>query len=333
MRKSNLALGAVVLFGLGCRQATHQRVYVDFEAVLASYSGSPLPSRPVPHPPVGLPAKTLSVPAVAPRTLLVEGASARQASALLELNRQAAVRELTTLLAQRYVREVERAGQARIKSLEPSKRTAYEEALAAIRTEFDTYAQKRGAKLAQLTSLVGFPDPNPLSIPPTAAVPKFVEGRLAQAVQLRKDIAGLDADYKAKSASLLAAAAQKYDTDLTEANLQIEQDRAAAFARAEQEATAEAAKSFKLLAPLVMSSAKVDMPGQPAESVTLPAVPAPIAAPNVRERTLTLDQRRTILKDQLQMWSAVNGYQLSDSPDGVPNVTLDFVRWRKERKL
>jgi hypothetical protein len=333
MRKSRLAPAAVLLLGLGCHQATHRRVFVDFEAVLASYSASPLPSRPVPHPPSGLPAKTLSIPAVAPRSIVVEGASATQANALLEQNRKTAVRELTKLLAERYVREVERAGQTRIHALEPAKRKAYEEAQSAIRTEFDAYAQKRGGKLAELTSLVGFPDPNPLSLPPTVQVPKFVQTRLDRAAQLRKDIAGLDDDYQNRVASILAAAEKQYDVSLTEARLQIEEDRAAAFARAEQEATAEAAKSYKSLAPLIMGGSRVDLPGRPAQSVTLPAIPVPRPAPNVRERTLTLDQRRTILKDQLDMWIAVNGYELSTSSDGVPNVTPDFIKWRKERKL
>lgn len=333
MRKNSFALAALTLIGLGCRQAAHQRVYVDFEAVLASYSSSPLPSHPLPHPPGALPAKTLTVPAVAPRTILVQGGSSEQTNGLLELNRKAAVRELTTLLAERYVREADRAGQARVKALEPGKVAAYEEARAAIQSEFQSYALKRGAKLAQLTSIVGFPDPNPMSLPPTAQVRKFVQVRLDQAVQLRKDIAALDADYQARSASLLAAAAQKYNTDLTEANLQLEQDRAAAFARAEQEAITAAAKSYKSLAPLVMTNTRIDLPGQPSQSVTLPAVPAPIAAPNVRERTLTLDQRRTILKDQLRIWIAVNGYELSDSPEGVQNVTPQFVKWRRDRKL
>jgi hypothetical protein len=56
-------------------------------------------------------------------------------------------------------------------------------------------------------------------------------------------------------------------------------------------------------------------------------------APNVRERTLTLGQRRAILQSQLEMWSKVNGYDLSKSPDGAKDMTADFMEWRKEHKL
>lgn len=333
MRRSSLAPAAILLIGLGCRQAIHKRVYVDFEAVLAGYSGSPLPSHPLPRAPGGVPPTTLSIPAVAPQTLIIQGASSGKAEALLEANRKTAVAELSKLLAERYVREVERAGQARIRLLEPAKQKAYEEAQAAIRAEFETYAQQRGQKLARLTSLVGFPDPNPLSLPPTTAVPEFVHARLAEASQLRKDIGALDDAYQARVVALLGEAGKQYNVSLSEAQGQIEADRKAAFARAEQEAITEAAKSYKSLAPLVMGAARVDLPGRPAQSVTLPAVPAPIAAPNVKERTLSLEQRRTILKDQLDMWIAVNGYELADNPDGVPNATPDFIKWRKERKL
>ena len=333
MHKSSLVLSAIVLSGLGCRPVPHQRVYVDFEAVLASYSGSPLPSRPVPRPPAGLPAKTLSVPAVPPRTIVVEGMSADKANAMLEQSRAQAVKELTTLLGERYVREAERIGADRIRSLEPAKQKAYETAQAAIRSEFESYADKRGYDVAQLTSLVGFPDPNPKSLPPTSPVPAFVQKRLDQAAQLRKNINALDDNYQAKVKSILENSSKEYQTSLTEASLQLEQDRAAAFRRAEEEATAQIAKSYASFKPLVMGSSRVNLPGEPAQSVTLPAVPGPMAAPNVRDRPLTQGQRKTILHDQLQMWLAINNYDLASSPDGVPNVTPDFIRWRKERKL
>lgn len=333
MLRSSIALIAIGLCGLGCRPVAHQRVYVDFEAVLASYSASPLPSKPTPRPPAGLPAKTLSITAVAPRTVVVEGMSAEKANAMLEKSRAQAVKELTTLLAERYVRDAERASAERIRNLEPAKQKEYELAQNAIRSEFESYANKRGAKVAALTSLVGFPDPNPESLPPTTTVPAFVQVRLNQAAQLRKDIKALDDEYQARVKDLLAAAESKYQTSLSEAKLLLEQDRAAAFRRAESEATAQIAKSYASFRPLVMGSSRIDLPGQPAQSVTLPAVPPPMGAPNVRERPLTADQRRNILRSQLNIWLAVNGYDLADRPDGVPNLTKDFVRWRKERQL
>ena len=334
MPRSRVALYIVLAaLGAGCQETAHKRVYVDVEAVLASYRASPLPSRPTPKPPGGLPATTLSVPAVSPRTIIVQAASDQKAQALLEANRKKSVRELTRLVAQRYVREVDRAGAERIRALAPGRRAAYEDAQKAVRAEFETYADKRGAKVVRLTSLVGFPDPNPLSLTPTTPVPKYVLDRLAEAAALRTEIAALEAEYERRVGEILAGVAKQYDIDLTQARLEIEQDREAAIAKAEKEALNDANAAYKALSPLLISSMKVDLRGQPAQSVTLPAVKPPMAAPQIREQTLNAAQRRKILEDQLHIWISTNGYELSKSADGVEDVTAQFVKWREDRKL
>lgn len=333
MPKSRIALAAILLSGLGCQATPHKRVYVDLEAVLASYKASPLPSKPPPRPPGGLPAKTVGLPPVPGKTIIVEGTTTAQAQRLLDENRRKAVRELTRLLAQRYVREVERAGAERIRALEPGRQTAMERAEQLLRAEFEAYADKRGDRVARLTSIVGFPDPNPLSLPPSQPVPAFVQRSLDEAAALRKEIHALDEAYDARAGEILAQVGKQYDVDLTSERVAIERDRAAALARAEQEATNEATETYKALAPLLMGSAGINLPGQPGQSVTLPAVPPPSAAPDVRERTLSLQERRTILTSQLQIWLALNRYELADRPQGDNDATAQFVRWRQERKL
>src|SRR5437763_10845216 len=128
MLKNSLLLLILVLAGFGCQQPARKRVYVDFEAVLASYKSSPLPSHVLPKPPGALPARTVSIPAVAPRTVVVEGGPNVKAQALLDANRKEAVAELGKLLSRRYVREVERAGQKRIRALEPVQQAALQKA-------------------------------------------------------------------------------------------------------------------------------------------------------------------------------------------------------------
>ena len=333
MRKNSLAILILVLGGFGCRQPAQQRVYVDFEAVLASYKSSPLPSRPVPKAPNGLPAQTLSLPAVAPRRVIVEGAPTVQAGALLEENRKKAVQELTRLLSRRYQREAERAGEKLVRALDPKRKAAYLAAQNSVQQEFQTYAVQRAPLIARLTSLVGFPDPNPNSVPPPADTPAFLVARLKEADDIRKQIAQMDAAYENKIQDLLAQAGNQYNVDLAAIQKQVDQDRQVAMRRAESEAVAEAAKTYKSLRPILMGPSQVDLPGEAAQSLQLPAVPPPISAPEVRERTLNANERRAILRSQLNIWLKLNGYDLAKSPDGVKDMTAQFEQWRKDRKL
>jgi hypothetical protein len=333
MLRNKLAIFIIVLCGFGCRQSVQQRVYVDFEAVLASYKASPLPSRPVPKPPSGLPEQTVSIPAVAPRTVVVEGTSTAATGALLETNRKLAVEELTRLLSRRYVREVAREGARRILELDPIRKASFEAAQAAVTVEFERYAEKRSPLVARLTSIVGFPDPNPNSVPAPESSPPFAVKRLQEASAIRKDMAELDAQYVATITGLLAKVETKYNVDVETLQKQLDQDRQAAMRRAEAEAVAEAAKTYKDLRPILMGPTQVDLPGGSEQSLLLPPVPAPMAAPEVRERTLNANQRRSILEAQLQIWLKLNGYDLSKTATGVEDMTAEFVKWRQERKL
>jgi hypothetical protein len=332
MRRSKFVV-LFLLIGFGCRQHSAERVYVDFEAVLASYKASPLPSRVLPKPPPGLPASTYALPSVAPSTIVVQGASSSSAQEILDKNRKKAIDELGDLLSQRYLREAERASADRIRALEPAKRAAMEKASTEAFAEFKAYADKRGYLLAQLTSIVGFPDPNPKSIAPPDSTQPFLKARLQRAADFRKQIADLDATYTDRVHELMAEAEREYNVQLALEQAQLDEDRQDALARATNEAMTEAAKAYKSIAPLILGATKVNLPGEPAQSVTLPAVPSPIAAPNVREKTLTLEQRRAILKSQLEMWLALNGYEQADKPDGVKDVTAAFEQWRADRKL
>ena len=333
MLKSKSALIVLVLGGLGCQQTAPQRVYVDFQAVLASYKASPLPSHAVPKGPGALPAKTLSIPAVAPRTVIVEGTSETKAEQILGANRQKAVKELTALLTERYTREAERAGEKRIHELDPKRQAAYQSAQAAVQQEFEAYAQKRAPLIAEITSIVGFPDPNPNSLPPPASAPPFAVAKLQHAADLRNEINKLDANYENRILDLLSAAGKQYNVDLATIEKEIEADRKEAMRRAESEAVTEAATTYRSLRPILLGPAKVDLPGQPAQSVQLPAVPAPLSAPNIRERTLTFSQRQAILKSQLDMWAKLNGYEVVKDPQDGKDMTTQFVKWRQEHKL
>jgi hypothetical protein len=280
-----------------------------------------------------LPAKTLSVPAVAPRTVVVEGTSETKGEQILEANRAKAVTELTALLTTRYVREAERAGERLIHELDPKRQAAYQSAQAAVKTEFEAYAQKRAPMIAKLTSLVGFPDPNPTSLPPPASAPPFAVTRLKHAADIRAEINMLDANYENRILDLLSAAGKQYNVDLAAIEKQIAADRAAAMRRAESEAVAEAETTYKSLRPILLGPAKVDLPGEPAQSVQLPAVPAPLSAPNIRERTLTFAQKQAILQSQLDMWAKLNGYDVVKDPRDGKDMTVAFVKWRQEHKL
>lgn len=332
MPPSRFALLGIALIGLGC-QAAHKRVYVDMEAVLAGYKFSPLPYERLPKPPSGSPASTVSIPAVPGRTIVVQGSSQSKANATLQENRQEAVRQLTRILAKRYTREVEAEGAELIRGLEPKKLRAMEAARGRILEAFNAYAQKRGVRLAQLTSLVGFPDPNPTSAPPSQSIPAFAKARLQEAADLRIQIRELDRAYEAELGDILASVGREYDVNLTDVRAEIEARRVAGLGRAEREAMAEAASTYKALAPLLMGSTQMTLAPQPAESVTLPAVSGPEKAPEVRQQSLSLQQRKAILKSQALMWAGLRGYELSPTPGGAEDLTLEFIGWRKEQNL
>lgn len=322
-------MAALALTGLGCEAAAPgPMVFIDFDAALIATTSTPAVANALPNPPAAQPAKTLAIPGTLGRTLTVDSSQERQ---VIERNRERAERELSRSLATLYQREAERAGQERLKELEPSRQEALRAAQDAVRIAFEAYALKRGPKVARLTAIVGFPDPNPDSLPPTREPDAAVKPRLEEAVALRAEIRTLAREYEVRSQELLAEAERRHDVDLTEAKAEIGRLRVGAIERAEQEAVAEIARSHSELQSLLIPSTTVELPATPPQSRTLPAEPPYDRAPAVDARVLTKQERRQLLVSQATIWAGARGYVIVDR--GGRDATAEFVAWVKDKRL
>lgn len=327
LRNNVLAVGICWAICGACAPS-RERVYIDLNAVLATLP----PDRPLPDldaPPGGEPPRTISIGSTPSMQVRV----GQSAEATLEENRARAQRQLARTLASEYRQELEAEANRRIAALEPLRREAEEAAQSAIRAIFEAYAEKRSVLIARLAAIVGFPDPNPRSLPPRRQVDAPAQKLLDEAASLREQINQVDREYEADVERTLASVEEKYQIDLTNLQASLEQERADALARAEKQAEAEARESFEALRPAMIQPQEISLPGAPARSQTLPAVPAAPDPPQVVGEALGPERRRKLIEAQLDVWAAARGYIISKSEGGARNATREFIQWREERGL
>ncbi|AIE85178.1 hypothetical protein OP10G_1810 [Fimbriimonas ginsengisoli Gsoil 348] len=206
--------------------------------------------------------------------------------------------------------------------------TDYLEANAKIRLAFEAYGNARAPKVTRLAVLVGFPDPNPNSIPPKLPMRPVSQARFDEAKRLREELAALDAKFNAQAEQILAAVVSETAADREAMRKTIETFRNELNRRAETEAQAEVRTSVKELGLQLTEPSPVLVPGTPARQVEIPAEAPLPPAPKVPSVGIPsgLADRRRLLQHELTIWLGLNRYRLEK---GGRDATEDFQRWRE----
>jgi hypothetical protein len=333
-RNSCYALLAFVLIG-GCAKQP-ESVYVDLDAALSSLPAAREPSKVFSKPPSGLSAPSATLPALPEEIIFGQGDEAfRDASELIRKNRVRAYKELEGRLREVYLADVRRQEQEQLALLEPARTEAAARARAALRKAFESYAAQRGPLIVRLALLAGFPDPDPESKRGPITPSPLVLKRLAEAKAIRAQVVSLAKSYNAEADRLIAGEQQDADAELTRIRAGLETARNQAEDRARREAASQVRTLENTLGPSLATESDTILPGVPSRTVpaqrpaAMPAQPEVATSSPMDSRAARLDR----LKQELDIWTAVNGYRESATPDKGRDRTSEFIEWIKSHHL
>ena len=301
-------------------------VYVDMAQVEKSFPAPATISLPGQEEPASAPGLLIDIPALPATTLRSpKGKGEVQIRDQIEAARQKAKRQLQNRLRDVYFAEIDRKQEEAIAGLSPELAKAAEGARQSQLALFHAYAEEKGARLARLTLLAGFPDPDPGSKNPKpdfAVAKRFRE----EADRIRTELVDLDAKYDAAVQEIFDVLQHTHDAMLTKLRAQFEEAKGSAEEKARQEADDQMAKLNKAFGQTLAEAREISVPGQPAKSLQSP--PVDLRGKLIHVPTPTpLDDRTLAIKNQLTIWEAVKGYRIVTSPSAGRDGTPEFLEW------
>lgn len=337
MRRNDLGFRAGIVAlaftaAMGCRTPKTTGVSVDVAQILTAEPFSEAPSPETPRPPRPAPGITTTVPAQPARTLSDPSrASTTSVRASIEAQQKEALQTLERRLREYYKTQIQQFELERQTELEAGRAEAYAQASDRIRQAFLAYADARAPKTLRLTVLVGFPDPNPDSVPPRTPVKTFLQKMLDEAKQLREELAQLDLELEGKTNAILTSVAEANAQDEAAMRVKVEEFRNQLNERASREAEAEVRTSVKELGLQLTDANPIVVPGTPSRRVEIPAEAPFPAAPKVPSVGIPhgLDDRRRLIEHELGIWLGLNRYRLEK---GATDKTEEFQKWRQKQR-
>jgi hypothetical protein len=328
LKAATIALVAVFL--IGCKKGT-ERVFVDVAAILRDETPATIPSTPMPKPPPGMPATTIVLPGRPEQTIHDTGGTITTSVEQLEAAQRAAIKQLNARLRALYANEVARYARERLEAGDKVRSKAFADANRALLKEFLSYADERGPLLSSLAILSGWPDTNPESKGDPSKMRFMAKQNFLEAKRLRGEIAKTDAGFAAKAKGILASAQGVADSDLAQAQIDIEKFRDETNAKADAEAAREVRATPKQLDIRLAGARTMTLPAVPEIRYQLAASPSPRAVPQVTFTDIgnSAGERRRQVEQELEIWLGLNRYSLAQSPSGVPNRTDEFKAWQK----
>jgi hypothetical protein len=334
MPKNRLLLWTAFLLTGGCGRPAKEAVFVDVDRVVQTTPADNYPADTGPTHGDAIVASTVQVPGL-PETSLhgSRGVDESDARATLEANRKKAQRQLEDRLRNVYYDELRKQQETALDEIDPSLAPKFAEAQAQRKAIFDAYATDRGAKMAQLTLLVGFPDPDPnASSPIRETATELAKSRRQKADGLRADIKELDKKYDHDVAVILRQIDAERDKNLTAIQERFSKARTDADARAKQEAATEMAALREEFGVALSAPRDIHLPAIPPKAVTSPRLAQASAAPLPTPAT-SPEETRKLLEDQIKIWRAVKGYREGKTSRTARDGTEEFLEWRKSRLL
>ncbi len=286
----------------------------------------------LPRAPKPLPGVTAVLPALPAREIMTRPQNAEELRESVRKLQESIRVRLEKQLRKLYARDVKRYEvelQRQFGDLEESSLTELSES---IRAELEKVGAERLPKVSRLAFLAGWPDPNPQNTPSPTPLRPVPQLREEEALQLRKDLARIDAEFKARIENMsilrLDALAQRRTQILLAIELRKNELDAQANAEANKQ-VADATKDFQLD---LARGQVIKLRPVAAESVTIPGgkplaeVPKVPSSPELSEPQLT----QSLVESDLRIWVGLNGFELKK---GAVDKTAEFIAWRNSQKL
>lgn len=330
-------LGLTPLFSLilgGCSHST-PALYVDVAAVPLDVQPAPpeltIPVAPQP-PPLPL---TFALAGEPPATGgRITNANIARVRAAIVRDRDKSFRAIVRRLHASYVREAEQVRAQKLDAFDPVRRRILSDALTMISKQYIGYANQVGPKVAKLAVLVGFPDPDPMSRRKVSTTDGVAIQVAATAKQLRAQITKLSADFKDFSARTLRDASAETDSKLTDLMDEVARQLADADAKANEAAQKQLAQTQSEIGPLLADKPPLTLPEVPQTTIMVrpPALGSDkVRMPESASRALLVADSEAQVKSDLQVWLAVNRFQLGRKGRDR-DATKEFIAWRDHFK-
>jgi hypothetical protein len=262
------------------------------------------------------------IPALPGRTAGASGDADRRKrveAAVAEARDQART-QLEQRLLGAYLAELQRERTSKLQDLEDANRDQISKSYDQTRALFETYARERGPLVIRKNLL--FEHPNRKRLDFLGVRPKRDES----AKSIQAEIDKLDARYRSEVKTLYDGLQQQYGSDIAKLETEIETKRRALLTKANDEARRQAQQEIVALEGLEKSSPALQLPGAAAKSARVQASSATLPGSVTIEPSLEPKD----LRIQAEVWAAVNGYTLSESPS-APDRTEEFKNWIKLR--
>lgn len=308
---------------LGCSKAP-VLVSIDLDQLARAEKNAQMPLRPNPG------AESLrasdTLPPAPKRSLLV-GSGESEANLALKAakeNQERAYREALQDLTRSYKALAAAKGREANAQLLAKYRERFDALYDSLRADFEKHANDVGPLWNKLAYLSGFPDKGASKrLPPPA---NFIGRKEAlEAIEVRKQIATLDAAYRKHVAAQIEDLRQQFR--LENSNLQAQKILAeeAAKSNAEQEAKKIAETVLKGLEQSMIKEIE-KLEALPGSSVTISSTAQLEPVPDYDTGpSWTASQR---LLDRANLFARTKGYRLVAAGPGVRDVTSEFSTWQ-----
>lgn len=329
VRPAALGLVFVALLS-GCAPSRPPLVYVDLDRAAGDAPFSldiDTPQVP-PDPPAG---SSSQLEALSAQRLDFSANASRLAKVQEEVRaaQEETIRQLTAELRRSYLKEVDELERQRLAEIDDTRTEAFSRAWERMRARFERYASDRGPDAIRLAVYAGFPNPS-LALDRGGVPWSNAERRqLEQGRVLRTKLQSLKADFDADMDEIIAEAGEEVAATLNRLRLEMEERRAAAEARARQEADQQTLELVKDLESVLSGKSEVILPSKPGVKITTDA-PKPLPRPPVldtREAQRLLRRSREAVRSEVGIWAAQQGYELT-SNKSAPDRTDEFLEWR-----
>lgn len=252
--------------------------------------------------------------------------SAAAIRALLESESAEARKIITERLALYYQSEIDEFFDSEYAGLGPASQAAWNSYRDKVRPIFEKYAKERGPLVVSLTVLTEFPNPDELvKIDPEAD--PAIQARTENIRILQREINALDQRYEAEISKLDSIARDTIGDSEARMNQRVEAKRKEINDRAEREARQQVNVRTDVLNERLMSLGAKRLPARSGASLSVE-----LGAADTGMKGVTSNRQSVVppadVHRQLQVWLALNGYDLADSPATGRDLTQDFIKWR-----
>ncbi len=250
------------------------------------------------------------------------------ARALIQRDREEALRSLASALYRALSEEAEMKRLAAFAELDSRAESAWERSRDALSRLLQDSASRRWPLANRLALLSGFPLSDPARLP--AAENPQDQRRRAEAETAWRNLLAEDASFAAAAQRVLEQAEADVSSRRSQIVIEFSQALNAAGERAEREAKAALATAETDAMGRFAESGDIQVPPTQGVRKDFPARPPLTNRPPALE-TRPKDARRRFLEQELRIWLAQNGWRQGAQKSGAPDRTREFKAWLEAR--